>query len=486
MKPSADLPSLVFGLVLVGTVVAMVVSGVSYERRYWERTPAVQPTIPAVAAIHSAIARQTTALTNLGRRVAGLVSDLDAHHPVQRFIADDELPHLAAIQEKVSGVGETDDAIAGAVKDIQKGLGTLEAVRERPGEIKDTARIPTPAELAGLQAALASLQASYAQEGVRVRAAFQRAIAVVDEGRRRANVAGVHDVENRRNFLKVSRVRSAIDEELANVSTRHSRIFNEDRVNILVYLLVVSGLVLYFIWRGRRGDALSIRRISGLGALDEAVGRATEMGKPVLYVTGTQDIDDIQTLAGLNVLAHVAKKTAEYEADLNVPNRWPMTLSAGQEIVREAYMRAGKPDDYQPEKIYFMTNDQFAFAAGVSGVVQRDRPAAVFYMGSFYAESLLMAEVGNVIGAIQISGTAQPTQLPFFVATCDYTLIGEELFAASAYLSGEPVLLGSLKGQDMAKFLLLAAIVMGIGIELCICFDLVPYHWNLVHFFGTR
>jgi hypothetical protein len=92
----------------------------------------------------------------------------------------------------------------------------------------------------------------------------------------------------------------------------------------------------------------------------------------------------------------------------------------------------------------------------------RERPAACFYMGSFFAESLLLAETGNGIGAIQIAGTAQPAQLPFFVAACDYTLIGEEFFAASAYLSGEADQLGSLKGQDVGKIFVAAGIVAGV------------------------
>ena len=72
----------------------------------------------------------------------------------------------------------------------------------------------------------------------------------------------------------------------------------------------------------------------------------------------------------------------------------------------------------------------------------------MFLRGLFYAESLILAETGNSVGAIQIAGTSEAAQLPFFVAACDYTLIGEELFAASAYLTGEPQQLGSLKGQD--------------------------------------
>jgi len=83
-------------------------------------------------------------------------------------------------------------------------------------------------------------------------------------------------------------------------------------------------------------------------------------------------------------------------------------------------------------------------------------------MGAFFAESLILAETGNSIDAIQVAGTAQPAQLPFFVAACDYTLIGEEFFAASAYLSGEPKQLGSIKGQDVGKLLGVVSIVAGV------------------------
>jgi hypothetical protein len=93
----------------------------------------------------------------------------------------------------------------------------------------------------------------------------------------------------------------------------------------------------------------------------------------------------------------------------------------------------------------------------------RKRPAACFYMGAFYAESLLLAETGNLIGAIQVAGTAMPSQLPFFVAACDYTLIGEEFFAASAYLSGDPDQLGSLKGQDVGKLIVGGLILVGVA-----------------------
>jgi hypothetical protein len=128
-------------------------------------------------------------------------------------------------------------------------------------------------------------------------------------------------------------------------------------------------------------------------------------------------------------------------------------------------MDAGRPDTYREDNIYFVSDSQFAYVAAVNGVMLRERPAAIFYMGYFYAESLILAETGNSTGAIQIAGTDAEHQLPFFIAACDYTLIGEELYAASAYLAREPLLLGSLKGQDWSKLAIMAAFVVGIILE---------------------
>jgi len=103
--------------------------------------------------------------------------------------------------------------------------------------------------------------------------------------------------------------------------------------------------------------------------------------------------------------------------------------------------------------------------ATVTGIMMRDRPAAHIFMGSFFAESLLLAETGFATGAIQVAGTANVHQLPFFVVACDYTLIGEELYAASAYLSGEPRLVGGLKGADVLKVLVILVILAGCVLE---------------------
>ncbi len=253
----------------------------------------------------------------------------------------------------------------------------------------------------------------------------------------------------------------AIDKSSNDGKKEQSNIFDSSRGMTLAVILVLLVFVSYYTLQAQRGKEMFIRRISGLSAIEDAVGRATEMGRGVLYVPGIMDMDDIQTIAGVTILGHVARKTAEYDTDLYAPMTRSFVMSVAQEVVKQAYMEKGRVDAYRPDRINYLTDDQFGYVAGVGGVMLRDKPAACFYLGTFYAESLILAETGNSIGAIQIAGTAEPSQIPFFVAACDYTLIGEELFAASAYLSKNPREIGSLKGQDMVKVIIIMAIIVG-------------------------
>jgi hypothetical protein len=232
------------------------------------------------------------------------------------------------------------------------------------------------------------------------------------------------------------------------------------RYTFLLALILALSIV-YFINQAKSGKQLFIRKIAGLEAVEEAVGRATEMGRKIFYIPGISDMDSMQTIAAVTILGQVAKKTAEYEAKLEVPTSRSLVMVSCRETIKEAYSNAGRPDLYNEDMVYYLTDDQFGYTAAVDGLFVREKPAAVFLQGQFYAESLILAETGNYVGAIQIAGTAQPAQLPFFVAACDYTLIGEELFAASAYLSRDPKLLGSLKGQDVGKFIFLFFIIVG-------------------------
>ena len=241
----------------------------------------------------------------------------------------------------------------------------------------------------------------------------------------------------------------------------HEDYVNPDKFFYLSCVFVMAFGYFYYSHRAEQdADSIYIRRIPGVDAIEESIGRSTEMGQPVLYVTGVEELQNIQTIASLLVLGPVSEMTALYDTELKVANCHPLTMVIAEEVVRQGYVNAGRADAHRAENIVFVSSEQFAFAAGVNGLILRDRPATNIYLGRFFAESLMLAETGYSIGAIQIAGTAEISQLPFFIAACDYTLIGEELYAVSAYMTREPKLVAMLKASDLAKAGLIGVILI--------------------------
>ena len=260
--------------------------------------------------------------------------------------------------------------------------------------------------------------------------------------------------------------------------------FMTERLVMFLSIALFSGILIYSTRKAQRGEDIFLRTIPGLKAVEEAVGRSTEMGKPVLFVPGISDMDQVETVAGVIVLGHVSKMTARYETPLNVPVSRAIVMKSAREACKESYLAEGRPDMFHEDMVHYVTDEQFAYAAGVNGIMVREKPAACVYMGKFYAESLILAETGNSIGAIQIAGTASQSQIPFFVTACDYTLIGEEFFAASAYLSDKPELVGAVKGQDMIKVIILILIFSGVILRML--FDLGYLNMNILELLTVR
>jgi len=253
-----------------------------------------------------------------------------------------------------------------------------------------------------------------------------------------------------------------VDSEPSPGQASSAEFFHMGKLELFGAVIIFTVLMIVFINKAKRGQELYIRPLAGIDAVDNAIGRATEMGKPILYVLGLGTAADIATIASFTILGRVAKMVAEYSTKLIVPCYDPIVMTVAQETVRAGYLDAGRPDMYHEDDVYFVTQSQFAYVAAVNGTMLRELPATNFYLGLFYAESLILAETGALAGSIQISGTDQVTQIPFFVVACDYTLIGEELYAASAYLGREPLLMGTLKAQDWAKGVFAVSLAVGI------------------------
>ena len=238
----------------------------------------------------------------------------------------------------------------------------------------------------------------------------------------------------------------------------------------ILFTAIVVGFVLINIARaesgGKRGKDLYIRRIPGLNAIDEAVGRATEMGRPVVMVPGIPSNVDAIVMQALKIFSYVTRIAANFGNPILVCCAYAPVYTVATEMLRDVYQREGLGDKFDPDSVRFISDRQFAFAAGVSGLMLREKAAAVFLMGDFFAESLIFAETANGIGAIQVASSTQNTQTPFFIAACDYVLIGDEFYAASAYLTRQPVLVGSLIGQDWCKMVVGSLIFLGMVLNV--------------------
>ncbi|MBN2340137.1 MAG: hypothetical protein JXX29_22340 [Deltaproteobacteria bacterium] len=242
--------------------------------------------------------------------------------------------------------------------------------------------------------------------------------------------------------------------------------FDASRTTHLIALVVFSGLFLFFVWKGRKGGSLYIRPIDALVQMEDAVGRAAEMGKPMVYAPGLGSLTDPVTVASLNILSKVSEKGARLHTRTLVPNYGPLTWPVAQEVVRQAYARAGKSASFNPDDVPYFTSRSFTYAAATAGMMQREKSATNFFIGHFYSESLILAETGAASGALQIGGTDSVEQLPFFITTCDKVLIGEEIFAASALVVDDPVSRSVVKASDWFKVAILILFVLGIAAAL--------------------
>jgi len=207
-----------------------------------------------------------------------------------------------------------------------------------------------------------------------------------------------------------------------------------------------------------------IRRLAGIDALDEMIGRATELGRPVHFTVGLGGIGNPQVIAGLSIARYVARRCAELGVRFLFTFSVPSVQPIATDLIKQAYVEAGKADAFSPDNVIWLSDRQFAFATGVMGLVLREKAAANMLLGYFAAESLIFAEAGYRAGAMQIAGTTNSYQIPFFIVTCDYTLISIELIYAGAYMSQEPRQIGTILGQDY--LILIGLVLMGVGAVL--------------------
>lgn len=233
-----------------------------------------------------------------------------------------------------------------------------------------------------------------------------------------------------------------------------------------ILAVVVFGLYYAMMYLGKHGRVVNVRALPAMNAIPEAIGRAAEMGKPVFYTTGTAGLQlanaaqGPQTLASVSLMEYAASLSAKNGVRLDLFTPIPDALPLMEETIMNAYHLQGSTVDFNPDQIHFVP-EYDPYVAACLGYLQRERPASTMLIGGFSSEAVILGEAGNAIGAMQIGATANTGQIPFMVATCDYVLISEELYAASATVSKNLDVLGSLQGEDYVKIGIVALIIIG-------------------------
>ncbi|MGC9148845.1 MAG: DUF6754 domain-containing protein [Sulfolobales archaeon] len=245
------------------------------------------------------------------------------------------------------------------------------------------------------------------------------------------------------------------------------QLYNPARpISSFAVLILLMSFGYFYMLQARAGRDFPVRKIPAFDAIEEGIARSVEMGRPVHMTIGYGSIAGSmapQYIAGLGVLSHVARLAGKYGAKLIATLGVPEVIATVEELVREGYYSAGRPELFDPVyNVRYLTDQQFAYASAVQAIIVRERAGANIVVGPFYAESLIFMEVGNIAGAFQVAGTARETQIPFFVLAADYAFIGEEIFAAGALASGDKETLASIRGQDIGKILSIALVILGV------------------------
>jgi hypothetical protein len=241
------------------------------------------------------------------------------------------------------------------------------------------------------------------------------------------------------------------------------------RIAQLVILVGMWATVLAFLQLARKGRVSRIRPLAALQAIEQAVGRAVEMGRPVHFVPGIEGLSGTfaaQTVAGLSVLAYTASLCAKYGCKIITTNQNVESLPVQQEIVKQAYLSAGKADLFDQSMVRHLSPYNMSYGAGAVALVERENVAANILIGAHSMEALMILEAGSRVGAMQIGGTGTLTRSMDFAVGVDYLLIGEDIYAAGAYLSGDRTLMATIEAQDYCKIGFLMITAVGVVLAL--------------------
>ena len=236
---------------------------------------------------------------------------------------------------------------------------------------------------------------------------------------------------------------------------------------LLALGIVIVAAVLFAVALLRTGGAyrVSLRSIPAYDLLKQAITDAAESGDVIHLSAGSGTVggaSSADTLAGVQAAGHLLARAATEGVATLTTTASPLVLPLLQSAAEQAYRRAGADDEYDPERVRFAGDDRNAYAANLTDALRTEGVSTSMLLGSLAEETLFIGERGRSAGVTQVVGTASTRALPYAVTTADATIVGEEMYAAGAYLGGQLAQKASLLAQDWLRLAVVAAIVAGV------------------------
>lgn len=236
----------------------------------------------------------------------------------------------------------------------------------------------------------------------------------------------------------------------------------------LVLVILAAGLLLLFLFLQRK-SAPKLRLIPALARLYRAIGLSVEDGTRLLIGLGNTSLLTGHAgapLAGLGLLRQLTERTSlSDQPPVAVAGEAPLAILA-QDTLESGYQAAGAGEYYQPANGRVAGLTPFSAAAGTIPILGDESVSAAVFMGHYGVEAGLLADAAERDNALAVGASDDLAGQAVWFGAAPEALIGEELFAASAYIGGTPAQTASLTAQDVLRWIIIAALIVGSGLKL--------------------